>query len=281
MSKYGNTEKQQILRTVYEPGSRYRDLLVEDVIEDGRARNFLQRSGIMTLSDLEKVLLGNKKISRGTFTQRREEAVYDSLKKLGVTPKKEGYGRYMFTKLDDVYKDMSVWELSMFVRVYRVIRHLIEKGYRKIGDLGSLREGDIKEIVGYRFMEKFYRIEEYFCSGPEVWLPVIWEEKLKTRPGQIVKMRTEGLNNSQVASKIGLSRQRIGQLILRFYVGQESFLRIIEKKVEEGDDLGSLLPDEQSQKIYLIWKKIKDMRHKQPLPKEEWHGKYFAGYKED
>ena len=281
MSEFTNTEKQQILRTVFAPGSRYRDLPVEDVVEDGRARNFLLRSNIMTLSDLEKVLLGNKKISRGTFTQRREEVVYDSLKKLGMTPKKEGYGRFMFTKLDDVYKDMSVWELSMFIKDYRIIRRLMEKGYRKIGDLGSFREGDLEEIVGKRFMEKFYQIEECFSAGPEAWLPDIWEDKLKTRPGQIVKMRTEGLNNTQVANEIGLSRQRIGQLLLRFYAGQERYLLIIENKIKEGAKIGSLLPDEQSQKIYLIWKKIKDMRHNKSLLKEEWMGKYLAGYKED
>ena len=74
MSQFTNTEKQQIIMTVFEPGSRYRDLLVDDVIEDGRARNFLLRGGIRTLSDLEKVLLGSKKISRGNLTERREDA---------------------------------------------------------------------------------------------------------------------------------------------------------------------------------------------------------------
>ena len=278
MSQFTNTEKQQIIMTVFEPGSRYRDLLVDDVIEDGRARNFLLRGGIRTLSDLEKVLLGSKKISRGNLTERREEAIFESLKKLGKTPKRETSGRFMFTKLDDDYKDISVWELSMFIKDYRIIRRLMEKGCRKIGDFSGLREGDLEELVGLRFIEKFYMIEEYFCSGPEVWLPNIWNENLSTRPGQIVKLRTEGLNNTQVAKELGLSRQRIGQLILRFYAGQERYLLIIEKKEKAGENIGSLLPDDRSQKIYLIWKKIKNMRHNQPLLKEDWMGKYLAGF---
>ena len=242
-----------------EPGTGYRNLPVDEVVEVGRVRNYLHREGIMTVADIIRCLTGEKTVSRGSLTEITEKVIYESLYKLRNRPAKPDRGMRMFEHINGDYMELPIWELAIFVKDSRIIRKLVDKGYNTVGDLDGTFENDLESIVGQRPMEKLRALESTLTKPSESVLSLLWKDGIRSRRGTIIRKRAEGKSNHAIAKEEGVSHQRISSLAIGFFAGQESYLFIVEKKIEDGTDIDELF-DETDKGIFLVWRAIRNAR---------------------
>ena len=243
-----------------------RHLATETVIEDGRTRNYLLRSGARTVDDIIRLLDEDARHPVGGLTTLKKTRIYESLLILVTTPKESHTddGRRMFADTLPEYDTLSQRSLNLMIKDRRPIRKLLDAGYKKVGSLKGIPERTLAGIVGEGMMPRFYVIEEKLIRKPEEWLPEIWQADIKSRRGRIVDKSAHGQTRSSIAAEEGVTVERIRQMTEKFFLGQDPFLEIIEEKIsraeEQDSELLRVLPNENERNIYLVWRMLKAKR---------------------
>ena len=142
----------------------------------------------------------------------------------------------MFEDMLPCYDDLSVWALLIFIKNRRPIRALIDNGRRKTGSLRGIKSGQLEEIVGVEMMERFCEAQRILADPVPKWISDMWIEDLNSRRGRIVLKRSQGLKYADIAEEEGLSRQRITQMVCKFFAGQEAFLNIVADELSDNED---------------------------------------------
>ena len=178
------------------------------------------------------------------------------------------YQKSMFEDMLPCYYDLSVWSLLLFVGNRRPLRALIDNGKKRIGSLREISEDTLEDIVGTDMMEVFFTTRKMLSRTPQDWICDIWGNCLSDRRGKIVMKKAEGRTYTEIADEEGLSRQRITQIVSKFFAGQEPFLKIIEENLkgtpDYDDELSKVFPDATFRSIYRTW--IATQNRKKGLP---------------
>ncbi len=88
----------------------------------------------------------------------------------------------------------------------------------------------------------------------------IWDKKSDSRAVAIILERSKGRSYKQIAEEEELSRERIRQMILNFYSGQDHFLEKIKEKLSASKDkietLQRLFPKENHRVFFINWARM-------------------------
>lgn len=170
-------------------------------------------------------------------------------------------GRAMFPDMHEEYADMTIYSLNLFIKDKRPLKKLHDNRYRDVKSLKGIPELILEEIVTTGYMDRFYDLEEKLVRAPEDLLSEIWMKDLDSRRGQMVLKRAKGVSPLEIAEEEGLSRERVRQLINKFYLRQEPYLELVEDRLNRSEDpeeeLKRLFVDEKSRDVFATWQIIK------------------------
>lgn len=236
---------------------------IEDAIEDGTIRNYLLRNGIKTVDELIRASEDGSIRNLKGFTKNKEKKIREVLENLANLDERicdEEVSRPMFADMNDQYSELSIYALQLFTKRRKELEKLKDSGYTKIGSLNGIPESSLERIIGKNKMELFYELERKLSNKPEIIITSLWDQEIDTRNGMAAVKRSEGQTLKEIADLEGLSRERIRQMVLNFFAGQEPFLRTIEDKLEREEDkkvaLMIMFPEKIHRHLFSLWKRL-------------------------
>lgn len=251
--------RRSIFEDLNQPQYRENNCRIEDVIYDSFVRNYLRRNGIGRLSELVKVLSdGSIQLFKG-FTEYKENVIYESLEAYIRSPQKEfvSKDKTVLNEFSEIYKNLPIESLRLFLRDKRAIEKLQMNGFRKVGELVGIEETKLEYIIGQNSFNQFLAIEETLKNPPEIILTEIWEKRMNSRDADIVLKRAKGYSLNAIGREEGLTRERIRQIAGRFYDKQEPFLSLIKDKVNSSENKNQLLlelfPKQNCRLLFELW----------------------------
>lgn len=252
----------QVLEILSQPEYTDRHLRIEEVIEHNATRNYLRRNGIRTLEELVAAL----KEENVHITPVKERIIYESLTRLKVRPKRTNtsYVREMFTEMDVQYFDLPIDSLQLFTNRRKTIDKLKEQNYKRIGDLNGILESSLECIIGADKLDLYLDIEQKLKEKPETLITAIWDRDLETRNGKITEKRTEAMSLQEIGEKAGISRERVRQMIIKFFSWQDPFLQLIDERIKASENekvaIKQAFPETIHRRLFRVWKKQYDRR---------------------
>ena len=231
---------------------------IDKVIEEGRIRRFLTENHLFTVGDIANSV-NNIVDPFAGLTLYEQSVLYDAIARVAGTAFDNG--RPMFHDVHEEYGDMTIYSLNLFIKDKRPLKKLHDNGYRDVKSLKGIPELILEEIVTTSYMDRFYDLEEKLVRAPEDLLSEIWMKDLDSKRGQMLLKRAKGVTPLEIAGEEGLSRERVRQLINKFYLRQEPYLELVEDRLNRSEDpegeLKKLFADEKSRDVFTMWQIIK------------------------
>lgn len=169
----------------------------------------------------------------------------------------------MFTEVNKAYNDLPISVIAPFLDTKeskKAAGRLLSGGYDTIGKLIGALESELERIVGRSKSYIFYEAERVLALEPEQIIAEMWDKKADSRAIAVILERSKGRSFKEIAEEKELTRERIRQLILKFYAGQDYFLMAIKEKISLSADkietLQRLFPKENHRILFINWARM-------------------------
>ncbi len=197
------------------------NIKIENIPElGGRSRNSLIRSGITTLGQLNAYLEEYDLTSIKHLGARSIFEINEVIKKYyPVTETSTDCSsgkKVLFSDIDPQLFDASVDLLESLGLSTRVIRQLASEGFETIGQLHNVSEKRLLQIVGYHNKDKLLGLEDKLKKDFTAVFEFILE-KSSEKDFKIAAMKAQGATLQAIGDKYNLSRERVRQIVKKFY----------------------------------------------------------------
>ncbi len=259
-----NLSRAELLELLSQPEFASKQLQVKEVIENGRIQDYLLYNNIKTLETLITILKDDSIHDLIGFSPNKEDKIYDALFRFVRRPKRTNLETVqpVFMSVDDDYLNLPIQALQLFTQKRKPIATLISLGYSRIGELRGMLESTLENLVGSCNVDLFIDIESSLSIKPELLISELWDKMINTRNGKITLERAKGKSLQRIGDKEGLTRERIRQVVQKFYYHQDPFLLIIQGKIKDSDNktavLKRLFPKTQDRCLYRLWEDLQD-----------------------
>lgn len=136
----------------------------------------------------------------------------------------------LFEKINSELHDMTVEVIGVFGISAKTVGVLKKAGYTTLGQLESIEIDRLLEVVGKRNIDKFRQIEDKLqLSLSELCFFVL--DKSKERDDYLVALkRSSGFTLQEIADEKGLTRERIRQIVKKYFAKISPFIEQIISK---------------------------------------------------
>lgn len=253
--------RETVLDIISRPEYCESQLRIEEVIGEHALVNYLLRNNISSLSDLAKGIYDESL----RLTTNKEIKVYEALIQFAEKSPSEirGTDRHMFTELNKFYNDLPISVIAPFLDTTeskKAAGRLLSGGYDTIGKLNGALESELERVVGRNKACIFFEAERILAMEPEQIIADMWEKKADSRAIDIILERSKGRSFKEISEEKELSRERIRQMILKFYSGQDYFLSAVKEKLSTSIDkveaLQRLFPKEDHRIFFINWARM-------------------------
>jgi len=239
------------------------NVMIADVISDTATYNYLRRNNIASLSKLLELLKNDQENSLNGFTKHKKQIIYSSLENYAnantVNVKTKKTDEPLFSEVRECYENLPIDSLNVFLSNKSMRSKVKSLKCQTIGDLTRIPFGTLKSVLDDELMIRFVEIEKQLKNKPAKLISHVWNKRMNSRNWKAVVKRSDGESLQSIGKTEGLSRERVRQIVLKFYEWQEPFLMLIKNEIEAASNktemLNKLFPREENRQLYQLWVK--------------------------